>query len=106
MRAKPVIPRGRALADVEMIVDHYAQQGGAELALRFVDALEAGYRGIAGRPGMGSPRYAHELDLPGLRSKAIGRFPYLIFYVEQADHIDVWRILHARRDMAAWLGDE
>ncbi|MFY9351198.1 MAG: type II toxin-antitoxin system RelE/ParE family toxin [Sphingobium sp.] len=106
MSAKPVIPRGRALADVEMIVEHYAQEGGADLALRFVDALEAGYRRIAARPGLGSPRYAHELDLPGLRSKAMARFPYLIFYVEQPDHVDVWRILHARRDMPAWLGGE
>jgi toxin ParE1/3/4 len=47
---------------------------------------------------------AHELGLPGLRSRSVGRFPYLIFYVEQPDHIDVWRILHARRDIAEWLG--
>jgi toxin ParE1/3/4 len=31
------------------------------------------------------------------------RFPYLIFYMEQADHIDVWRVLHGRRDIPALM---
>lgn len=31
------------------------------------------------------------------------RIPYLIFYMEQADHIDVWRVLHAERDIPAWI---
>jgi toxin ParE1/3/4 len=31
------------------------------------------------------------------------RYPYLVFYVVQDDHIDVWRVLHAHRDIPAWL---
>ncbi len=30
-------------------------------------------------------------------------FPYVVFYVDRADSVDVWRILHARRDIAASL---
>ncbi|MCI4591739.1 type II toxin-antitoxin system RelE/ParE family toxin [Sphingobium sp. BYY-5] len=105
MSGKPVVPRARAQADISLIVDHYLQDAGADVALRFVDALEANYAALSSRPGAGSPRYAHELDLPGLRSRSISRFPYLIFYVEQPDHIDVWRILRARRDIAGWLGE-
>jgi len=31
---------------------------------------------------------------------------YLVFYVERDDHIDVWRVLNAARDIPAWVGDE
>ena len=95
---KPVTPRAQARTDVENIVDHYLREAGADVALRFVAALEVAYGAIAARPGAGSPRFAHELGLPGLRSRAVRRFPHLIFYVEQPDHVDVWRVLHARRD--------
>lgn len=28
----------------------------------------------------------------------VARFPFAIFYVETTDEIDVWRVLHVRRD--------
>jgi toxin ParE1/3/4 len=31
------------------------------------------------------------------------RFPYLVFYLERADCIDVWRVLHAQRDIPSWM---
>jgi toxin ParE1/3/4 len=31
------------------------------------------------------------------------RYPYLVFYVERDDHIDVWRILHGECHIPAWL---
>jgi toxin ParE1/3/4 len=43
------------------------------------------------------------LDIPGLRSWPLRRFPYVIFYIEQENHIDVWRVLHARRDIPALM---
>ena len=103
---KPVTPRAQARTDVENIVGHYLREAGADVALRFVAALEVAYGAIAARPGAGAPRFAHELGLPGLRSRSVGRFPYLIFYVEQPDHVDVWRVLHARRDIAGWLAQD
>lgn len=99
----PVLPRARARSDVEAAVDHYARQAGHDVALRFIDALAVTYRLIAARPGSGSPRYAHELDLPGLRHRRLARFPYLVFYIKRPDHIDVWRVLHAGRDIPAWM---
>lgn len=53
------------------------------------------------RPKGGSPRYAQELDLTGLRFRTIGRFPYLIFYIEKEAEIDVWRVLHGARHVHA-----
>ncbi len=73
------------------------------MALAFVDALEQAYAHLSRRPATGSPRYAHELNLPDLRFWRLTRFPHLIFYVERDDHVDVWRVLHGHRDMPAWL---
>ena len=61
---------------------------------------------IGDRPGTGSPRHAHLLGIKGLRSRKLGRFPYLILYLERDDHIDVWRILHAQRDIPARLEEQ
>jgi len=52
---------------------------------------------------VGSPRYAFELRLEGLRAWPLRRYPYLVFYVEREDHLDVWRVLHAQRDIPAWM---
>lgn len=51
----------------------------------------------------GLTRHAHEPDLPGLRHQSLSRFPYLVFDVERPDHIDVWRVLDARRDSPDWV---
>jgi toxin ParE1/3/4 len=66
-------------------------------------AAEDAYAFLSRHPGAGASRYAYELDIPGLRSWPLRRFPYLIFYMEQADHIDVWRVLHGRRDIPALM---
>ena len=67
MRAKPVIPRALANRDVEEAIEHYLVEDAEQAALGFVDALEQAYERISRRPTSGSPRYAHELNLPGLR---------------------------------------
>jgi toxin ParE1/3/4 len=100
---KPVFPSALARRDVEDAVDHYAREAGEDVALRFVAALRNSYRLIALRPATGSPRFAHELDLPGLRHRRLGCFPYLAFYMEQPDRIDIWRVLHAQRDIPGWM---
>ena len=57
-------------------------------------------------PNSGSLRFAFELEIPGLRSWSLQGFPYLIFYVPQDDRIDIWRVLHARRDIPTHLTAE
>ena len=99
MSGKPVIPRERANRDIDEAVDHYLAEAGEKTALGFINALERAYRHISRHPATGSPRYAHELDLPGLRSWPLKRYPYLVFYVERDDHLDIWRVLHGERDI-------
>ena len=86
-------------------MDYYAREAGEGVALGFIDAVESAYHAIARRPQSGSPRYAHELSLPGLRSRGLNRYPYLVFYIERGTHIDVWRVLHAHRDIPPWMGE-
>lgn len=99
-----VVLRQRARLDIEEAVDWYRDNADVVTALDFVDAVEAGLVHLGHHPGTGSPRYATELDLPGLRSWLLDGFPYVVFYVKQPDHLDVWRVLHAHRDIPAWLG--
>jgi toxin ParE1/3/4 len=101
--AKPILQRSLAHKDVEQIINHYLEVTDPTVALGFVDALEVSYRHIAQNPATGSPRYAHELNLPGLRSWPLTKYPYLILYVEVDQHIDVWRVLHMSRDIPAWM---
>jgi toxin ParE1/3/4 len=96
---KRVVPRELARRDVEAAIDFYIREAGPGVALGFIDALQSAYRTIAEHPSAGSPRYAHELTIPGLRSRALKNYPYLVFYVDRNDHIDIWRVLHSRRDI-------
>lgn len=103
MKAKAVVPREQANRDVDEAVAYYLGEGAAQAALGFIDALEKTYTDIARHAGTGSPRYAHELNLPGLRVWPLRHYPYLVFYVEYPDHIDIWRVLHGQRDIPSWM---
>ena len=105
MKAKVVIPREQANRDVDEAAAYYLTVAGEAVAMGFVDALEKAYGQIGRNPGTGSPRYAHELNLPGLRAWPLTRYPHLVFYVEHPDHIDVWRVLHGKQDIPAWMQD-
>ncbi len=106
MNVKRVVRRERAERDIDEAAAHYRAEGGPALELRFIDALEAAIRQVATHPAIGSPRYASDLKSHNLRFWPVRRFPYLIFYVEREDHVDVWRVLHGQRDIPAWLRDE
>jgi toxin ParE1/3/4 len=105
VRAKSVVPREQARQDVEDAVAHHLAEDAEAAALGFIDALERAYAHIGRHPATGSPRYAHELNLAGLRFWPLTRYSYLVFYVERSDHVDVWRVLHSQRDIPAWMQD-
>lgn len=105
MSRKPVRVREAAHRETEAAVDYYNREAGLAVALDFIDALQATYRLISDHPGAGSPRYAIELAIPGLRSRRVKGFPYLVFYVERDDFVDALRLLHAHSDIPAWMRD-
>ncbi|MDX0023462.1 type II toxin-antitoxin system RelE/ParE family toxin [Sinorhizobium meliloti] len=100
---KTVIPRELARSDVEEAIDYYVSEAGNEIALGFIDSLQEAYALIANHPEAGSLRYAYELGLPDLRSVSLKRYPYLVFYRDQPGLVDVWRVLHAKRDIPQWM---
>lgn len=97
--------RPLAQADIDAILAYCREQGGPRLAMEFAEQLEAALRTLATHPAIGSPRYADLLDIPGLRSWPIKPSAYLIFYVDDAGRLDIWRVLHGRRDISTLLGE-
>jgi toxin ParE1/3/4 len=90
---------------VAAAVERYQGEGGEQLALRFIDALEAAFEVLGDNPLSGSPRYAFELEIPELRAWSVRTFPYVVFYVDRDARIDVWRVLHERRDVSSAMAD-
>lgn len=106
MKSKPIVPRVEASRDVDEAIDHYLGETAEQATLGFIDALEKAYAHIARHPATGPTRYAHALNIPGLRSWPLTRYPYLVFFMERDDQIDVWRVLHGQRDIPVWLGND
>jgi toxin ParE1/3/4 len=100
---KPLVPRELANRDINEAIAHYLSEDAGQAALGFIDALEQAYTHIGQHPATGSPRYSHELNLPALRFWPLAHYPYLVFYVERPEHIDIWRVLHSERDIPAWM---
>ena len=99
--------RALAAADIDSAVTYYRTEAGPAVALDFVEALEAAIGHLGRHPLAGSLRFAYELDIPGLRCWSLRRFPYLVFYLtDRDDRVDVWRVLHARRDIPASLATD
>lgn len=103
MKTKPVVLRAQARLDIDDALAHYLEEGAPQAAVGFVEAVEQAFAHLARHAATGSPRFAHELNLPGLRSWPLTRYPHLVFYMEREDHVDVWRVLHGQRDIPAWM---
>jgi len=102
---KPIVRRQKADDDIDQAVE-YLLINAPEYALAFVDAIQQAYEHIRRHPKSGSQRYAHELDIPGLRFWQCKRFPYLVFYMELSTTIEIWRVLHAHQDIPETLRGE
>ena len=91
--------RSRAASDIDETIAYLRGDAGDAVALAFIDALENGINHITRSPNAGSLRFVYELGIPELRAWGLRRFPYVIFYVPLGDRIDIWRVLHTRRDI-------
>ena len=96
--SKSVITRKRARLDLEIAIDHYKREAGAEVAGAFVDEVRALFASLAAHPALGSPRYAWELDLPGLRAAQLSSYPYLVFYRVSRSAVEVVAVRHGARN--------
>ena len=101
---KPVVRRAKADDDIRSAIGFYRKKV-PNYTEPFIEAFREALQHLSQHPGTGSPRYAHELDIPGLRFWKCTQFPYLVFYVERSDVIDLWRVLHESRDIPSSLQD-
>ncbi len=105
MIAKRVVLSHQARRDIRDTTAWYRKEGGTALAQRWVNAVERGVRHLGAHPKTGITRYAVQLNLDELRFWPLDGFPYLLFYFERPQHIEVGRVLHAQRDVPAWMGE-
>lgn len=103
MGRKPVVHRRLAEDDIDRAIAYYLTEAGAEAATDFVSQLESAIQQISKHPAMGSPRYALELQISGLRQVPLKSFPYLVFYIEHEKFIEVTRVLHGNMDIPSWV---
>ncbi len=102
---KPRALRLTAEADIERAFSYYLAEAGADMALSFLDEIEAAFSHIEQNPGTGSPRYGDLCEVQGLRLWLVTRFPYAVLYVEHSAYLDVLRVLHQNADIPAQLAD-
>jgi toxin ParE1/3/4 len=103
--AKRVVLTEQARREVRHTTAWYREEGGVALAQRWATALEGALRHIGAHPQTGVTRYAVQLKLDDLRFWPVDGFPYLVFYIEREQHIDVGRVLHGKRDIPGWMGE-
>lgn len=96
----------QAEREIRQAAAYYRSEGGDSLALKWAAAIEHALRHLGHHPATGSTRYAMLLTLADLRCWPIRGFPYLIFYMERDAQVDVWRVLHAQRDIPVWMSEK
>lgn len=98
-----LVKRERAKRDLIELATAIAQDN-LEAAERFLDAAEAAFRFLARTPGAGATREYLNPALKGLRMWPIQGFEkHLVFYRATPGKLDIIRVLHAARDIAAVL---
>ena len=82
----------------------YIAKDNPDAASQFVAALEEALQRLAHMPHIGSLYETANSPLDGMRSWRIRSFEqHLIFYTAHEDHIELIRVLHAKRDIDAVL---
>ena len=99
MTVRTIAPHRHAIADAHDIICYYREQAGTAVAENFAIEIDEAYARLKQHPNIGSPRPALDLDIDGVKSWALKRFPHQIFYEIQNVHVELWRILHPRRDI-------
>lgn len=100
--AKTLIYQIKAQEDVEQAVDYYKEKSKA-LGNKFYHELVKAYGHIGDHPAIGSNRFAYELNIPNLKTWALTDFLYIIFYIEKAEYIRIYRVLHSHQQIPSWL---
>jgi toxin ParE1/3/4 len=84
----------------------YLGRKSPQAADRFFEAAERTFVQLAAQPGIGAPHPTGNPRLADLRVSPVTRFrSYLVFYRATDDRLEVFRVLHAARDVDQALAD-
>ena len=87
--------RDEAAADLEDAADWYEGRR-AGLGSEFLRTVRALLAGIARAP------HEYPVARGEVRRARVRRFPFVVFYVVEPDHVEVLAVLHGRRDPRVW----
>ena len=96
MGARSIVPHRHAIDDALDAVDYYRENAGTPIAESFSLAIDEALEQVGQHPNIGSPRTAIELDIEGIKSWSLKRFPHQIYYKVFIDHIELCRVLHPK----------
>ena len=87
--------------DLHLRTARYAEQGGDELAERFVDAVETTVGKVAESPHLGWRPYPRDPDLMELHSALVERpfRKHILFYRFTEAELFIERLIHGARDL-------
>jgi toxin ParE1/3/4 len=96
----------KAKENLAEIAAWYGQES-LDLELHFLQAMEEAFRGLLESSRKGAPRTFDHPALKNVRMWPVPSFPrVLIFYHSFSGGIEVIRVLHAARDIAALFSDK
>jgi len=85
----------------------YIARDNEEAADRVYGAAEETFKLLANSPGIGTPYHPRRTQLKGVRFFPINKFhSYLIYYREQPEGVEVFRVLHAHMEKYTRLEPE
>ena len=79
MSPKSVVPHRHAIDDALDAVDYYRETAGIPVAESFSLAVDEALGHVSHHPYIGSPRPALDLNIEGIKSWALKRFPHQIY---------------------------
>ena len=98
MRPLRILPR--ADQDVDEAADYYAEEGGLDLGLRFLQAVEETFNFLRDNPHVATATDFGNPRLKGMRRWRVTDFEsYLVFHRLDDGALEIIRVLHGARDL-------
>lgn len=89
--------------DIHHVINYYIDLQAAKAGTEFLVAIEKAYKLIGRFPNAGSKRLGISMRLPELRTWSLTKFPYSLIYMCDAQGVDLFRMLHHKRDIPNYL---
>lgn len=103
MRVRRLSWSSQAETDFDAALDTYLAEAGPIVAYRFSEVVDSALQRVLDHPELGTDPHARFIRDERLRGVSLKGFPYSIFYLVEAETIEIVRVLHERRDIPQHL---